>query len=289
MWLQYQKRTNEYEEMFIDIMEMFEEEPQPPKCNVAIACLMRRPIDLPIWFQHHRKLGVKHFFIRLEDSPGWDEYLASQNDVTYEVHSSDKSGNNYETLMFRQIDFVNNVLNKSKRMGLDWVFHIDADELLHGSLQYLDDLDNTYKCVRLENAEAVFKEDEETCFSAVKFLRCGKGAPCRSYINGKGGGRVEKGVVLAGPHHFAYNNEIQGDSVYETPFKTLHVLHFDSCSFGAWAEKFKHLSNKHKNNTPFKYYEESITAAVDAYDVYKKYNMRSTSDVPESMIYELNV
>ena len=284
-YVQQRKNKEEYEEYSLDVMELFEEEPQPPQCKVAIACLMRKPIDLPMWFKHHRKLGVSHFFIRLEDSPGWDDYLSTQNDVIYEVASSDKNGNNYETLIYRQIDFVNKCLSESRRLGIDWVFHIDADELLHGSLKYLDILDPKYKCVRLENAEAVFRENEESCFSAVKFLRCSKKAPCRSYINGKGGGRVENGVVLAGPHHFSYKNKIEGENIYQTPFQTLHVLHFDSCSFGAWAEKFKHLSAKKKDNMPFKYYHESIEAASNAYDTYKKFSMKDTDDIPEDQIY----
>lgn len=288
-FLQYRKSMKEgYDEEYIDIMELFEEEPQPPKCKVAIALLMRKPIDLPIWFKHHRKIGISHFFIRLEDSPGWEDYLASQKDVTYEVSSSDKSGNNYETLMYRQLSFVNGSLKKAKQMGIDWIFHIDADELIHGSLKYLDDIHKKYKCVRLENAEAVFSENEETCFSAVKFLRCSKNAPCRSYVNGKGGGRVEDGVKLMGPHHFGYNDQIQGENVYEMPFKQLRVLHFDSCSFGAWAEKFKHLSDKKQNNIPFPYYSESIDAAVQAYDIYKKHNMKSLEKISSDLIYTLN-
>ena len=271
-----------------EYIEFFEEEPQPPKCKVAVALLMRRPIDLPIWFKHHRKLGVSRFYIRLEDSPGWEDYLESQRDVDFEISSSDKSGNNYETLMHRQIEFVNKSLKKAAGEGVDWIFHIDCDELLHGSLAMLDDLDAKYRCVRLKNAEAVFKEDEDTCFSAVKFLKCSDNAPCRSYVNGKGGGRVEEGVALAGPHHFSYRGAIQGGNVYEVPFEKLHVLHFDSCSFGAWAEKFKHLGHQKKDNVPFPYYRESIEVAVQAFDVYKKHNMKTLQDIPEELVYVID-
>lgn len=244
------ERWRREEVVLYDILEFFEEEPRPPRSKVAIALLMRRPVDLPIWFKHHRKLGVTHFFIRLEDSPGWEDYLASQNDVTFELSSSDKSGNNYETLMYRQLEFVNKSLTNAQSMGIDWLFHIDSDELIHGSLSILDGISEKYKCVRIENAEAVFNENDSTCFSAVKFLKCGARAPCRSYINGKGGGRAEEGVQLQGPHHFGFNGQIQGESVYEVPFSKLHVLHFDSCSFGAWAEKFKHLSKEKKRQCP---------------------------------------
>lgn len=284
MWKK-EKKVFYYE---YDIVELFEEEPHPPKCKVAIALLMRRPVDLPIWFKHHRKLGVSHFFIRLEDSPGWEDYLATQTDVTYEISNSDKAGNNYETLMHRQLAFVNMSLGKAHQMGIDWVFHIDSDELLHGSLAVLDELAPQDKCVRIDNAEAVFKEDDNTCFSAVKFLKCSSGAPCRSYVNGKSGGRAVEGVRLQGPHHFSFNGEIHGENIKEVPFSRLHVLHFDSCSFGAWAEKFKHLSKQKKDNVPFPYYNQSMEAATKAYDIYKEHNMKTLDGVPEEIVYDIN-
>jgi hypothetical protein len=268
-------------------LEPFEN--SPPKTTVAIVALMRKPIDLPLWFRHHRKMGVKRFYIRLEDSPGWDDYLASQKDVYYEIHQSDKSGNNYETLQDRQIEFVNKCLLIARKDSVQWVFHIDSDELLHGNLSILDELDDKYKCIRIENAEAIFNEDTESCFDASKFIKCNRvNAPCKSYANGKGAGRVEDGVVLAGPHHFAYNNKIQGNHIYETPFEKLHVLHFDSCSLGSWLEKFYHLSKQKKANIPFEYYNESIDAAKIAYKVYKKNKIDNGKGVDNDTMFILD-
>lgn len=257
-----------------------------PAVKVAIACLMRKPVDLPLWFRHHTNLGVSLFFIRLEDSPGLDDYLALRRDVLYEVAQSDKSGDNYKTLQDRQIKFVNKSLERAKEMGVDWLFHIDADELLHGSLTFLDDLEPSIKTLKLENAEAIFEEGAETCFSANKFLRCSQGAPCRSYVNGKAGGHVEKDVQLAGPHDFKYKDEIEGAFAKVVPFTTLHVLHFDACSLGAWVEKYQHLGKTPKSDIPFPYYKESIGAAKNAYDVYQKNVMKDTSGIDSGLIYK---
>lgn len=259
----------------------------PPKSNVAIATLARKPVDFPIWLEYHRKIGVQRFYIRLEDTPGMEDYLAAQKDVDLEVSTSDKSGNNYETLMHRQAEYVNKAMRKAKDEGMHWVFHIDSDEMIHGQLNLLDGLDAKYKCVRMQNAEAVFTENEYTCFSAVKFIKCGGDAPCRSYTNGKGGGRVVDGVELAGPHHFAFNGQMEGENVYEAPFEKLHVLHFDACSLGGWIEKFAHLSKNAQNNVPFAYYKESMDAAVKAYEVYKKHTMKALDGLPPDMVYSL--
>ena len=274
------------EDVTYDIMEFFSEEKPRPTSKIAIACLMRKPIDLHEWFKHHINIGISHFFIRVEDSGSLGEYLSTQKNVTVEIGDSDTTGNNYHTLQYRQRDYVNKCIKDCQKMGIEWLFHIDADELLNGSLAFLDNLDKGFKCVRLQNAEAVFKENESSCFSALKFMKCGKGAPCRSYVNGKGGGRIAEGVALMGPHHFGFNGEIHGKSVYEVPFEKLHVLHFDSCSFGAWVEKFNHLSKKKQENIPFPYYNESINAAVKGYEVYKRFNMSSLDGIDPELVYQ---
>lgn len=251
------------------------------KC--AIAGLMRRPIDLPIWLEHHRRLGITRFYLRLEDTPGLEPYLREQPDVELEMGDSDTQGNNYETLMDRQLRFVNHVMQElAPRDKIDWVFHLDADELLDGDLQAgLAHVPPNSFCATLENMEAVYRDEEPSCFSARTFLRC-KVAPCVSYVNGKPCGRVAPGVSLAGPHNFAYRGSIDAHAI---PQETLRVLHFDSCTVGSWLEKFAHLSKNAKQpSIPFPYYRESIEAARNATQVYRKF--RSQKDhLPSEMLF----
>lgn len=265
-----------------DKKEGFENATQP---KVAIVSMVRKPVDFFIWLKHHRNLGVRHFFIKLEDTPDLEEVLSSQKDITLETGKSDKI-NNYKTLQQRQVEFGNKVLEKAK--GYDWVIHIDSDELLSGSLSPLANLDDKKKCIKLENAEAVINTEKPGCFDSTQFLRCGKGAPCRSYVNGKAGGRPIKGVSMGGPHDFTYNG-VTGDEEYtfKVPFEQLGVLHFDSCSFGAWAEKFRHLSKNDSSDakTPFSYYNQSVDAVKPLYELYKKNT--SPSYVDPQYLYSL--
>jgi hypothetical protein len=259
-----------------------------PKCRVAIASQMRKPIDLPLWLKHHRNLGVKQFYIRLEDTPGWEEYLQAQKDVVYELGESDKKGSNYDTVQGRQIAWTNKSITSAKQLSIDWIINIDADELLHGSLAILDTVPPNKKCIKLENAEAVFEEGQDTCFSSKKFLRCSNGAPCRAYANGKGGGRIEEGVQQAGCHDFNYNGTIDDITTEKISFKELCVLHFDSCTFGSWAEKFKHLgNNSQKSDIPFPYYKKSIEVAKNAYKVYKESTMQDIANLESDKIFRL--
>ena len=177
-----------------------------PQSKIGLITFMRKPIDLSLWLKHHRNLGITKFFIRVEDTPELEDYLKNQQDVWFEMSESDKIGNNYETLFQRQIIFIDKILKVSKEYNIDFLFNVDVDELLHSSLLFLDNLDKKYNCLVIENAEAVYNENETSCFSATKFLKCGNGAPCRAYVNGKSGARVVDGVHSGGVHRFNYNN-----------------------------------------------------------------------------------
>lgn len=259
------------------------------KPRTAIASMMRKPTDLPLWIKHHRTLGINLFFIRLEDSPGWEDYLKSQPDIIYELGESDPSGNNYLTQQHRQINFVNQTMKICKQKNIQWLFHIDSDELLNGSLDFLSSLPTHIKCLTYENAEALFDENEQHCFSAKTFLRCKLNAPCRSYANGKSAGKIEDHVSLIGCHNFAYHNQFEGEHIYQVPFEKLHVLHFDSCSLGTWIEKFYNMSKKNISDIPFPYYKTSIDLATQTYNTYKSNtHLDKSQTLDPQLIYKLS-
>ena len=260
------------------------------KKRIGIANMMKNPTDLPLWLKYHRNLGISKFFIRIEDSPSWEEYLKDLDDVYMEVGTSNDSGNNYTTVIDRQVTFVNKILrNKHFTQDIDWLIHIDSDELIHGDLNILFDLPNNIKTVKFVNAEAIFDEPTKrnTCFSATKFLRCDKGATCKSYVNGKAAGRTnDPTVYLAGCHDFGIENG-SGEN-YSVPFDKLNVLHFESCSFGGWVEKYLHMSKGDKGDMPFNYYKESIVAAKNTHDIYKENKMPDPSQFDSGHLYKLN-
>jgi hypothetical protein len=247
--------------------------------KIAIVVLMRKPTDVALWFNHHRNAGVSRFYVRVEDSPGVAAYLRTQPDVYFEEGVSDPE-NNYTTFQVRQREFVNTMLPKARADGMDWVFHIDVDELLEGDLKAaLRKIPETALIGKLKNAEAVYTEEEPTCFSAKKFIRCDKGGPCQAYVNGKGVGRPIEGVSLGGPHDFVYRGKVDATVTYPIPFEDLHVLHYDSCTLGTWLEKFAHMSKKAKlDDIVFPYYKKSIEVAVKSKELYKEMKMRDDLD-----------
>ncbi len=247
--------------------------------KVGIAVLMRKPTDVNLWFEHHRNAGISRFYVRLEDSPAVAAYLRTLDDVYFEEGESDPE-NNYTTFQTRQREFVNKMLPIARSDGMEWLFHIDVDELLEGDiLKTLGNIPKTQLIGKLKNAEAVYGEGEPTCFSAKKFIRCDKGGPCTAYVNGKGVGRVVDGVTLGGPHDFVYKGKVDPAVTYQIPFDDLHVLHYDSCTLGTWLEKFAHMSKKAKlDDIVFPYYKKSIEVAVKAKELYRENKMREDID-----------
>ena len=235
---------------------------------IAIASMMRRPTDVSLWLATHRAAGVGRFYVRAEDSPDLAAFLRTQPDVVLELGASDAGGNNYNTQQTRQIEFVNRALDAAAASGdVAWVFHIDADELLDGDLRVLATVPASRMVLKIANAEALYDDPNGTCFAAKRFVKCDAG-PCLSYANGKAGGRVAPGVRCAGSHDFAYRGRL--DVHHALAFDQLRVLHFDSCSMGAWIEKFAHmLKGAKKQDIPFAWYQESLDVAARAQAVFR--------------------
>jgi len=69
--------------------------------GVGIISMIKDPKNIGTWLQHHRDLGIRKFYIRLEDTSGLVSYLESHSDVHIKIGKS--SGvNEYEEIQTRQ-------------------------------------------------------------------------------------------------------------------------------------------------------------------------------------------
>ena len=255
----------------------------PPMQNsgVAIVAMMKDPKNLDTWLSRHRRLGIKHFFIRLEDSPDVQDYLNSQHDVTVIPGKSD-GVNEYENIQTRQINMVNDVLKMAaayENPKLGWLIHVDADELVVGDLNALRQQPHHVRTVWFQNVEAKFPDvpdEDDSCFDAAKFINCAEGG-CAAYANGKSAGRVAPDVSAHGPHRMKSSM----DGALDEKVEAIQVQHYESCDFDSYKKKFKNLAvqkDKEPSNIPFPYYNESIAAARTGDDdelesVYRKYRV----------------
>jgi len=249
----------------------------PYSKGLGIISMIKDPKNIDTWLQHHRNLGIRKFYIRLEGTPGLVSYLDSHHDVHVKIGKA--SGvNEYEEIQTRQNNWVNEALKLGRNDGIKWLVHIDADELLSGEISEILNLPTTTRTFWMQNKEAKFAKvpgKKDNCFEASKVVDCGEiNNACVAYQNGKSGGRTEIDISAFGPHRMQSSNGIPS-----VKLKKMFILHYESCDFDIFKNKFKGLSVQNKKvSIPFPYYNESIAAAKKndeqkLYSIYKKYRV----------------
>jgi len=258
--------------------------PPPYNPSVAIVLLSRRAPDLKTWLQYHLDyMGVKHVFMDVEDTPHWDEAWqslskADQDRVTVwkAAATTDSNGDarptdDYTTLQARQLAAMTKAKAASKLMGIDWLIHIDDDELLYAPLQrpigeILNSVPAGFDQAYIPNVEAIYDSaDVKSCFTETNQVNMNR-YTFVSYANGKAAVRVsDDDAQPAGPHQWRTSQGLEVSSIHldaETFGSPLWLVHFESCPFTRWEDKFWELGNTSPakvQGIPFKFYKESIS------------------------------
>lgn len=250
--------------------------------KIGIISMIKNPKNIETWLKKNRENGVSHFYIRLEDSPEVMDFLQDQQDVTLQIGNG--SGNNeYNEIQTRQEKMVNHFLEESQKDDnhLEWLIHMDSDELLDGDLDEIRQLPSNVHTFWMQNEEAKFDKvpgKEDNCFHASKFYDCAKDpGKCVSYGNGKSGARVCKETRSNGPHRC----KSLSPSAKEVKLEKVKIKHFESCDFDSYKKKYMNLSKQDdatRKDIPFPYYKDSIDAALSGNDenlkkIYTKYRV----------------
>eukprot|EP00931_Biecheleriopsis_adriatica_P074239 TRINITY_DN48343_c0_g1_i1.p1 TRINITY_DN48343_c0_g1~~TRINITY_DN48343_c0_g1_i1.p1 ORF type:complete len:498 (+),score=103.80 TRINITY_DN48343_c0_g1_i1:91-1584(+) len=258
--------------------------------KVAIVMLSRHPPDLLTWLRYHlHHVGVQHVFIKAEESPTIEEAMSqlSSDDrsrvTLWKLEAIDslqadlltahdsRPQDDYTTLQSRQMTTMARAKEESEKMGIDWLIHIDDDELLYAPQHrkigdLLANMPENFLQAYMPNVEAVYESaDVKSCFMETKKVNLNRVA-FQSYANGKAAVRIGKGEVRpAGPHQWRDVNNAELNSIHmdKEPFGApVMVVHFESCPFSRWQDKFWELGNTSPDQVrkiPFPFYRDSIT------------------------------
>jgi len=262
---------------------MAAETTKPANPSVAIVLLSRRPPDLKTWLQYHLDyMGVKHVFMDVEDTPHFDDAwktLSKKDQDRVTVWRAPKSKDDadgrptddYTTLQARQLAAMTQAKAASKSMGIEWLLHIDDDELLYTPLhrpigEVLASVQSGFSQAYIPNVEAIYKSsDVNSCFTETNKVNMNR-YTFVSYANGKAAVRVsDDDAVPAGPHQWRTKQGVEVPSIHldaETFGSPLWLVHFESCPFARWEDKFWELGNtspEKVNGIPFKFYKQSIS------------------------------
>lgn len=228
--------------------------------KVALVTLTKNPEDFAIWLNYHlNTIKVDHIFLRVENTPNIKSLINKYTNVSAIYINDVDHQNEYWSLIDKQTNFINDCINSCIDKKIDYIHHIDDDELLMLSDKYntiqdfFKTIDSKYDNIHFKNVEAVFSRNKKNCFDTTKFLNCSTGK-CKSYANGKSSGKISNNLKPHGPHFFR-------GTTLNVDINDAVILHFDSCNYNKWFDKFKNLSNINEdelNRIPFPYYKDSI-------------------------------
>lgn len=238
--------------------------------RVAVVTTVRK-VGPPLvsFLRYHLQLGIDRIYVYFDDPNDGDLAIVAQLDPRVTaipcdaalrgrwrdealVYRNQKDHIESE-VMARQVLNADLALRQALAEGIDWLVHIDGDELLwfqdtppaelFGQLTR-DGVEH----VCFKNLEATPETEEVgdyfrevTLFKKSKHIlppaRKPKALPFIAYDSGKGAVRVREGVIPFGVHAFSHvKGPIRGE-FSEDGF----VLHYPSCGFSRYWEKYELL------------------------------------------------
>ena len=234
--------------------------------------------------RYHVDVGIDAFYIIFEDTPALPELLQlhakSLSDekgrpitLYTETRSVERSTeDNYTDILTRQSDWVDRMVTKARQEGVQWVFHIDDDEILYpGSKtarstwpEVLAKVPASCASIHLQNWEAFSPSQPKSSWltdDGVRFLPQKCAHLFSAYGNGKSGSRTVQGQASHGVHHF------QGGKECELSPDQGILGHFEALAMGPddlppqrWVEKYRLRAKDDMSRIPF----EATHAAVAA-------------------------
>ncbi|CAK0890289.1 unnamed protein product [Prorocentrum cordatum] len=265
-----------------------EGQPKAQQVRAAIVMLSRHPPEFATWLRYHLDyMGVERVFVEVEDTPRFNATWTAlpavhRQRVTvwhpnpYEKLAHDaqqRPVNDYETLQSRQLGAMDRAKTEAASAGINWLIHIDDDELLYSPMrrplaEVLGAMPSDVEQAYIPNVEAVYPSAEvRNCFVDTAEVNMNR-YTFASYANGKSAVRLDgpdaEYMEPAGPHLWrqAGGYELPSLHLDEEPFGSpLYVVHFESCPFSRWEDKFEELGNtnsEHIGKIPFQFYRESI-------------------------------
>lgn len=230
--------------------------------RTAIVCMSHCPHYLEDWVNHHADLGFDRIYLRIEGEKTADylRLFRGHRIVRVLEYQFYPIGNQ----MDRQGFLVNSAIEKAREENIDFLLHIDDDELFYLPSQTLQEFLSKHKrdkdYLHFQNIEAVYPPNSlgQTCFQRTKFFKKCYETNCRGYGNGKSMACIRNSnrVESFGVHFF------KGEKI-EIPPEEAVILHYESCDFEDWKWKFSQ-TNKPTHN--FSFYKKSKEAIEDFND-----------------------
>lgn len=234
--------------------------------KIATVTTTRQPGPPLISFvNYHLRLGVSHMFIFYEgERDAALEHVMSRSQVTLvradnSLHAEWRALESFPKVVdfldrevqARQILNAELGMRAAKELAMDWIAHLDTDELLFPSTAPLTD--HFKAAERVEATQLVFMnheavpETEDVCdyFEEVTLFKAnpkttrdgGLAVPFIAYQTGKSAARLDRDPIPWGVHRFRSRKGTSRSFASKSCF----ILHYPSCGFSRYIAKYETL------------------------------------------------
>jgi len=215
---------------------------RPADARMAIVTTILSPDpSFPVWLEYHlRRVDCILLFL---DDPSktaiFEELVGDRRVVLFNGSTAQADMTPESRLIWRQDENNDVAIQFAQANHIDWLLHLDVDELFHdqhnSTWQTLPDVG----MVRFYNVEAVFLPYEiDNYFDDCRLFKPHDGdLPYSAYVYGKSAVRVTPNVRSDGPHEFAgYDGK---DIIVRNPV----ILHYPTPTYERWVAKYRHYGN----------------------------------------------
>jgi len=232
----------------------------------GIATTVKNPHQLNDWIKYHLRIGFNKLYIVFDDENEDISYIAEDPNVIIfknnnnwqkelaQLPNMDNYINDKKEVMSRQILNFTNVRRYALKQNIDWLLHIDADELFYTTEPLNIIFNNKYDSTLFQNYEMIPDRDNyENWFRDGIYFKINPGI-YNAYGNGKSAVKVNSDSIIGGVHSFYGGNNTYSDLA--------KILHYPSCNFDEYIKKYKILGKFGDKwwdsvKIPFKFHTES--------------------------------
>lgn len=222
-----------------------------------------------IWCEYHLRV-VDYIFVWLDNPADFERaFTFEQERVIVQKGAQNGCQSPLTALLRRQENNVNAALSLCRSFNVDWLFHIDSDELIYldkkdDSSRWSELADPSVGHVKLLNHEVCPVWETTNHFVDCQHFKLNGQLKFNFYSNGKAAVRCAPRVRAAGVHAFA---EYQGCNIQSVSFV---VLHYACASFDLWKQKYALLGD-----FPSFWYDNpslpiTLTFHLESRDVYQR-------------------
>tara|TARA_Y100000991_G_C21970801_1_gene349344 strand:- start:71 stop:1072 length:1002 start_codon:yes stop_codon:yes gene_type:complete len=226
--------------------------------SIGLVTTTKSAHNLNDWINYHLDFGIKKIYLIFDDEnentsryKWYDSRLSvikNDNEWKEKLKACSQYNNfkdSYNTeVMTRQILNAEYVLKIAKVENIDWLIHIDVDEILYSKnhsniCSLFNNLNTSTNIIKIHNYEVAPTNDNTgNCFRSQYYFKTKKaGSMFNAYFNGKGGCKVNSDAYPHGVHDFKSKTEIK-EIIDEND---LVILHYVNCNFNEWVRKYKIL------------------------------------------------